>query len=184
MDIKKSINKNVNQLVENHISTFESKYIPYLIGNEVIKIHVKLDVKIDSIEYKTDSKEPVIVDLVRELNSDYGMPKLSNMFTVKDMFYGTKSNPMLQIDDKYFFCMVGMPHQVTRLEHNNPLVACIIPHFPTHNLSDGDWVLIGDDYYDASSFALVYRDELYFWNFSQVEHEPIEDKFYHKLIFQ
>ena len=184
MDIKKSIEQTVNQNIERAIDVLENEYIAFLVGNEVIKVKVKLDAKISSVEFDTDSKEPVIVDLVRELNEDYGMPKLSNMFTVKDMFYGSKSNPMLQIDDKYFLCMVGMPHQVTRLEHNNPLEARIIPHVPTYNLSDGDWVLIGDDYYDVSSFALVYRDELYFWNFSQVEHEPIEDKFYHKLIFQ
>ena len=184
MDIKKSIEQKVNQTVESLVNEFENGYMAYVIGNEIIKVNVKLDVKISSVEFDTDSKEPVIVDLVRELNEDYGMPKLSNMFTVKDMFYGSKSNPMLQIDDKYFLCMVGMPHQVTRLEHNNPLEARIIPHVPTYNLSDGDWVLIGDDYYDVSSFALVYRDELYFWNFSQVEHEPIEYKFYHKLIFQ
>lgn len=182
MDIKKSIEQTVNQNIERAIDVLENEYIAFLVGNEVIKVKVKLDAKISSVEFDTDSKEPVIVDLVRELNSDYGAS--SKVVLIENMFYGSKANPMLQIDDKYFLCMVGMPHQVTRLEHNNPLVACIIPHFPTHNLSDGDWVLIGDDYYDASSFALVYRDELYFWNFSQVEHEPIEDKFYHKLIFQ
>lgn len=184
MDIKKSIEQTVNQNIERAIDVLENEYIAFLVGNEVIKVKVKLDAKISSVEFDTDSKEPVIVDLVRELNEDYGMPKLSNMFTVKNMFYGSKANPMLQIDDKYFLCMVGMPHQVTRLEHNNPLEARIIPHVPTYNLSDGDWVCMNHRDMDVSSFALVYRDELYFWNFSQVEHEPIEDKFYHKLIFQ
>ena len=182
MDIKKSIEQTVNQNIERAIDVLENEYIAFLVGNEVIKVKVKLDAKISSVEFDTDSKEPVIVDLVRELNEDYGAS--SKVVVIENMFYGSKANPMLQIDDKYFFCMVGMPHQVTRLEHNNPLEARIIPHVPTYNLSDGDWVLIGDDYYDVSSFALVYRDELYFWNFSQVEHEPIEDKFYHKLIFQ
>ena len=182
MDIKKSIEQTVNQNIERAIDVLENEYIAFLVGNEVIKVKVKLDAKISSVEFDTDSKEPVIVDLVRELNEDYGAS--SKVVVIENMFYGSKANPMLQIDDKYFLCMVGMPHQVTRLEHNNPLEARIIPHVPTYNLSDGDWVLIGDDYYDVSSFALVYRDELYFWNFSQVEHEPIEDKFYHKLIFQ
>ena len=182
MDIKKSIEQTVNQNIERAIDVLENEYIAFLVGNEVIKVKVKLDAKISSVKFDTDSKEPVIVDLVRELNEDYGAS--SKVVVIENMFYGSKANPMLQIDDKYFLCMVGMPHQVTRLEHNNPLVASIIPHVPTYNLSDGDWVLIGDDYYDVSSFALVYRDELYFWNFSQVEHEPIEDKFYHKLIFQ
>ena len=182
MDIKKSIEQKVNQSVESLINEFENGYMAYVIGNEVIKVKVKLDAKISSVEFDTDSKEPVIVDLVRELNEDYGAS--SKVVVIENMFYGSKANPMLQIDDKYFLCMVGMPHQVTRLEHNNPLEARIIPHVPTYNLSDGDWVCMNHRDMDVSSFALVYRDELYFWNFSQVEHEPIEDKFYHKLIFQ
>lgn len=183
MDIKQSIDKNVNQLVENHISAFESKYIPYLIGTEVIKIHVKLDVSIKSVEYETDSDMPIIVNLVSELNDDCGLSVLSNIFIIKDMFYGSTSNPMLQIDDRYFLCMVGMPNQVTRLEYNNPLAVKFKPNVPAYNLSDGDWVWMNVGNLDISSFALVYRDELYFWNFSQVEHEPINRNNYYKLIF-
>jgi len=183
MDIKQSIDKNVNQLVENHISAFESKYIPYLIGTEVIRIHVKLDVSIKSVEYETDSDMPIIVDLVDELNADCSFLELNNLDKIGNMFYGSRHSPMLQIDDRYFLCMVGMPHQVTRLEYNSPLTAMIKPNVPAYNLSDGDWVWMNVGNLDISSFALVYRDELYFWNFYQVEHEPINRNNYYKLIF-
>lgn len=183
MNIKESITKNVNQLVESHIANFESKYIPFLIGNEVIKIHVKLDAKIESVEYETDSKEPVINELVKELNGDYAKPYVPN-FHIPNMFFGSKSNPMLQIDDKYFLCMVGMPHQVTRFEYNNPLLATVVHNVPFYDLTDGDWVWMDIKDNDISSFALVYRASLYFWNFSQVEQKSIEPMSYTKLIFQ
>ncbi len=176
MDIKDQILKNVNQLVDSHISSFESKYIPFLIGNEVIKIHVKLDVEIDSIEYETDSVLPIIVDLVDELNSG-GLKRIPY-----GLFYGSKSNPMLQIDDRYFLCMIGMPHQVTRAEYNESIVP-IAKNVHNLELCDGDWVMLNNDF-EVSSFALVYRDRLYFWNFSQVESEPVQNKSYTKLIFQ
>ena len=186
MDIKKSIEQTVNQNIERAIYVLENDYITFLVGNERIKVKVKLDAKISSVEFDTDSKEPVIVDLVRELNEDYGAS--SKLVVIENMFYGSKANPMLQIDDKYFLCMVGMPHQVTRLEYNKSL-SPRLEMVHKNQLSDGDWIVTNIYEFDynnptVSDFALVYRDELYFWNFSQVEHEPIEDKFYHKLIFQ
>lgn len=190
MDIKKSIEQKVNQTVERAIYVLENDYITFLVGNERIKVKVKLDAKISSVEFDTDSKEPVIVDLVRELNEDYGAS--SNVVVIENMFYGSKANPMLQIDDKYFLCMVGMPHQVTRLEYNKELSGNL-KYVCATELSDGDWVLkdVNSDMFSRSvyipsleDFALVYRDELYFWNFSQVEHEPIVDVFYFKLIFE
>lgn len=186
MDIKKSIEQKVTQTVESLVNEFENGYMAYVIGSEIIKVNVKLDAKISSVEFDTDSKEPVIVDLVRELNNDYGAS--SKVVVIENMFYGSKANPMLQIDDKYFFCMVGMPHQVTRLEYSKSLSPQLeMVHI--NQLSDGDWIVTNIYEFDynnptVSDFALVYRDELYFWNFSQVEHEPIVDVFYFKLIFQ
>ena len=190
MDIKKSIEQTVNQNIERAIDVLENEYIAFLVGNEVIKVKVKLDAKISSVEFDTDSKEPVVVDLVRELNEDYVKPASNHL--LRGRFYGSKSNPMLQIDDRYFLCMVGMPHQVTRLEYNKELSGNL-KYVCATELSDGDWVLkdVNSDMFSRSvyipsleDFALVYRDELYFWNFSQVEHEPIVDVFYFKLIFE
>lgn len=186
MDIKKSIEQKVNQTVESLITDFEAGYIGCLIGNEVIKVKVKLDAKISSVEFDTDSKEPVIVDLVRELNSDYEAS--SKVVVIDNMFYGSKTNPMLQIDDKYFLCMVGMPHQVTRLEYNKSL-SPRLEMVHKNQLSDGDWIVTNIYEFDynnptISDFALVYRDELYFWNFSQVEHDELSNSIHFKLIFR
>ena len=186
MDIKKSIEQKVNQTVESLITDFEAGYIGYIIGNEVIKVKVKLDAKISSVKFDTDSKEPVIVDLVRELNEDYGAS--SKVVVIENMFYGSKANPMLQIDDKYFLCMVGMPHQVTRLEYNKSL-SPRLEMVHKNQLSDGDWIVTNIYEFDynnptISDFALVYRDELYFWNFSQVEHDELSNSIHFKLIFQ
>lgn len=183
MDIKQLIEQKVDQTVEHLISDFEDKYIAYIIGNEVIKVKVKFDAKISSVEFDTDSKEPIINNLVEELNADYFHidPSVLSWY-----FYGTKSNPMLQIDDRYFLCMIGMPHQVTRLEYNSPLKPTV-KFVGVNELSDGDWVLYNRHFLVdkpcVEDFALVYRDELYRWNYSQVEHEAISENNYFKLIF-
>ena len=179
MDIKKSIEQKVNQTVESLITDFEAGYIGCLIGNEVIKVKVKLDAKISSVEFDTDSKEPVIVDLVRELNEDYGKKEVH----IFNLFCGSKSNPRLKLDDFYYLSMMGMPHLVTALEKSDYIFATIVPNVPHYNLSDGDWVWINYGELDVCNFALVYRDELYYYNFSQLVHEPIEEINYTKLIF-
>ena len=180
MDIKKSIAQKVNQTVESLVSDLEDGYIAYIIGNNVIRADVKLDAHIEAVYFSTPSHEPIVLDLVRELNADYGNTSL-RLF---DTFFGSSSNPMLRVDDFYYLAMIRTPHLVTQLERIAPVVATTKPSVPFNELVSGDWVWLNYGELDVCNFALVYMGELYSYNFKQLIHEPIEEKkTYYKLQF-